>query len=63
MAKAREIKKRITAVKTTRKITRTMEMVSTSKLKRFQDMVVASRPYSQALDDVLKALSSSPAAR
>ncbi|MCE5273365.1 ATP synthase F1 subunit gamma [bacterium] len=63
MAKAREIKKRITAVRTTRKITRTMEMVSTSKLKRFQDMAVASRPYSEALGEVLKALRSSPAAK
>jgi len=63
MAKAREIKKRINAVRTTRKITRTMEMVSTSKLKRFQDMAVASRPYSEALGEVLKALRSSPAAK
>lgn len=63
MAKAREIKKRINAVRTTRKITRTMEMVSTSKLKRFQNMVTASRPYSRALADVLDALRGSPAAK
>jgi F-type H+-transporting ATPase subunit gamma len=62
MAKAREIKKRINAVRTTRKITRTMEMVSTSKLKRFQNLAVASRPYSEALAEVLKALRGSPAA-
>ncbi len=62
MAKAREIKKRINAVRTTRKITRTMEMVSTSKLKRFQHLSVASRPYSEALSEVLKALRGSPAA-
>lgn len=62
MAKAREIKKRINAVRTTRKITRTMEMVSTSKLKRFQNMSVASRPYSEALSEVLTALRGSSAA-
>jgi F-type H+-transporting ATPase subunit gamma len=63
MAKAREIKKRIHAVRTTKKITRTMEMVSTSKLKKFQNVVLASRPYSQALKEVLQNLSNSPAAK
>ncbi|MEA2062540.1 MAG: F0F1 ATP synthase subunit gamma, partial [Gemmatimonadota bacterium] len=63
MAKAREIKKRITAVTKTKKITRTMEMVSTSRLKRYQNVVMSSRPYSEALTDVLGGLISSPAAR
>ena len=53
MAKARELKRRIRSVENTRKITRTMEMVSTSKLKRAQDRVVAARPYAQALAEVL----------
>jgi len=53
MAKTRELKRRIRSVSNTRKITRTMEMVSTSKLKRAQDRVVAARPYAQALAGVI----------
>jgi F-type H+-transporting ATPase subunit gamma len=53
MAKARELKGRIRSVQNTRKITRTMEMVSTSKLKRAQDRVHAARPYAEALQQVI----------
>lgn len=53
MAKARELKRRIRSVESTRKITKTMEMVSTSKLKRAQDRVVAARPYALALAEVI----------
>lgn len=53
MAKPRELRRRIKSVESTRKITRTMEMVSTSKLKRAQDRVVAARPYAQALGAVI----------
>ncbi len=53
MAKTRELKRRIRSVQNTRKITRTMEMVATSKLKRSQDRVVAARPYAQALAGVI----------
>jgi F-type H+-transporting ATPase subunit gamma len=53
MAKGRELKGRIKSVEGTRKITRTMEMVATSKLKRAQDRVVAARPYARALAEVL----------
>ena len=53
MAKARELKGRIRTVQNTRKITRTMEMVSTSKLKRAQDRVEAARPYAERLADVI----------
>ena len=53
MAKPRELRRRIKSVESTRKITRTMEMVSTSKLKRAQDRVVAARPYAQALTAVI----------
>src|SRR6185436_6226382 len=44
-----ELKRRIKSIQSTKKITRTMEMVSTSKLKRAQDRVIAARPYAQAL--------------
>jgi F-type H+-transporting ATPase subunit gamma len=53
MAKSRELKGRIRSVTNTRKITRTMELVATSKLKRAQDRMVAARPYAQALGEVI----------
>ena len=56
MAKGRELKGRIKSVENTRKITRTMEMVATSKMKRAQDRVIAARPYAQALTDVIASL-------
>jgi F-type H+-transporting ATPase subunit gamma len=59
MAKGRELKGRIKSVENTRKITRTMEMVATSKMKRAQDRVVAARPYANALGEVLSRLYSS----
>ncbi len=53
MANPQQLRGRIRSVENTRQITRTMEMVSTSKLKRAQDRVVATRPYAQALSDVI----------
>jgi len=53
MAKPLELKRRIRSVQNTKKITKTMELVSTSKLKRAQDRVVGARPYAQALADVI----------
>jgi len=59
MAKGRELKGRIKSVENTRKITRTMEMVAASKMKRAMDRVVAARPYAQALGEVMSRLYSS----
>jgi F-type H+-transporting ATPase subunit gamma len=53
MAKGRELKGRIKTVENTRKITRTMEMVATSKMKRAQDRVVAARPFANSLAEVI----------
>jgi F-type H+-transporting ATPase subunit gamma len=53
MAKARALKGRIRSVTNTRKITKTMELVATSKLKRAQDRVVGARPYAEALKQVI----------
>ncbi len=53
MPKPRELRRRIKSVQNTLKITKTMELVSTSKLKRAQDRVVAARPYAQALAEVI----------
>jgi len=56
MAKGRELKGRIKSVENTRKITRTMEMVAASKMKRAMDRVIAARPYARALGDVMSRL-------
>ncbi len=56
MAKSRDVYRRMKSVDNTRKITRTMEMVSTSKLRRAQIRVVQARPYSQGLSDVIERL-------
>jgi len=53
MAKSRQLKGRIRSVTNTRKITKTMELVATSKLKRAQDRVIAARPYAEALRQVI----------
>ena len=56
MAKGRELKGRIKSVENTRKITRTMEMVATSKLKRATDRVAAARPYATAIAETIASL-------
>lgn len=56
MAGARDVKRRIKSVENTRQITRTMELVATSKLKRATDRVYAARPYSEALAEIVASL-------
>jgi F-type H+-transporting ATPase subunit gamma len=53
MAKTRELRRRIRSIRKTRQITKTMEMVSTSKLKRSADRVHAARPYAEQLGAVI----------
>jgi F-type H+-transporting ATPase subunit gamma len=50
---SRQLRGRMRAVQNTRKITPTMELVATSKLKRAQERVQAARPYARALSDVI----------
>ena len=52
-ASNKALRGRMRSVQNTRKITRTMELVSTSKLKRAQDRVVGARPYAAALAEVI----------
>jgi F-type H+-transporting ATPase subunit gamma len=52
-ASNKALRGRMRSVQNTRKITRTMELVSTSKLKRAQDRVVGARPYAEALAEVI----------
>jgi F-type H+-transporting ATPase subunit gamma len=53
MSKTREIKRRLRSIEKTRQITRTMEMVATSKMKKMTDLVQAARPYSVRLEEVI----------
>lgn len=53
MGKSREIKKRMKAVGNIKRITRTMQMIATSKFARAQQKAVASRPYTDALFDLV----------
>jgi len=56
MANLKDIKKRISSVKSTQQITKAMKMVSAAKLRRAQDAVVAARPYADKMLDVLSNL-------
>ena len=53
MAGGREIKTKIKSVQNTRKVTRALEMVSASKIRKAQDLMRASRPYSKAMRQVI----------
>ncbi len=53
MATLRDIKNRITSVQSTRQITRTMEMVSTAKIRKAQERIENARPYALAMTEVL----------
>ncbi len=52
-SKGRALKQRIRSTQNTKKITKTMELVSTSKMKRAQDRVAGARPYAAALAETL----------
>jgi F-type H+-transporting ATPase subunit gamma len=54
MASLKIIRKRITSVKSTQKITKAMKMVSAAKLRRAQDAAMAARPYADKLTDLLR---------
>ncbi|MFA4836581.1 MAG: ATP synthase F1 subunit gamma, partial [Dehalococcoidia bacterium] len=60
MAKIREIKKRITSVKNTAKITKAMEMVAASKMRKAQERALQSRPYEKKMMEVLGDLAAQP---
>ncbi len=58
MANLKEIRTRITSVRTTRQVTSAMKMVSAAKLKKAQDAILQIRPYAEKLSDLLSSLSS-----
>jgi F-type H+-transporting ATPase subunit gamma len=53
MAGGREIKTKIKSVQNTRKVTRALEMVSASKIRKAQERMKASRPYARAMKQVI----------
>jgi F-type H+-transporting ATPase subunit gamma len=59
MAKAKVLLKRRKSVRNTKKITRTMEMVSTAKYKQSHGRITASAPYQEKLREVMSDLASS----
>jgi F-type H+-transporting ATPase subunit gamma len=59
MANLKEIRNRITSIKSTMQITSAMKMVSAAKLKKAQDAITAMRPYSSKLSELLQNLSAS----
>ena len=59
MANLKEIRNRIASVSSTMQITSAMKMVSAAKLKKAQDAIIAMRPYSNKLTQILQDLNSS----
>jgi len=57
MAGAKEIRSKIASIKNTQKITRAMEMVAASKMRKTQDRMRTSRPYAQKINQVIRHLS------
>jgi F-type H+-transporting ATPase subunit gamma len=57
MAVGKEIRVKITSVQNTQKITRAMEMVATSKMRKAQDRMRAARPYAERMRQVISHVS------
>ncbi|MFH1862887.1 MAG: ATP synthase F1 subunit gamma [bacterium] len=56
MPSLKQIKRRISSVKSTQQITRAMKMVAAAKLRRAQENIIKARPYAHKLRDVIKDL-------
>ena len=61
MANIRDLRQRINSVGNIQKITRAMEMVATTKLRRFQGRTVDAKPYGEELEKLVQGLSSAVA--
>ena len=59
MSGLKEIRNRISSVSSTMQITNAMKMVSAAKLKKAQDSITATLPYSNKLSDLIKSISAS----
>ncbi|QRN79075.1 MAG: F0F1 ATP synthase subunit gamma, partial [Nocardiopsis sp. BM-2018] len=61
MPSLKDLKNRINSVKSTRKITKAMQMVAAAKLRRAQDAAEAARPYAARMEAVVNGLATSVA--
>ena len=61
MPNLKDLKNRIASVKSTRKITKAMQMVAAAKLRRAQDAAEAARPYAERFNAVMGGLAASAA--
>ncbi|GLT09385.1 F0F1 ATP synthase subunit gamma [Sulfitobacter sp. G21635-S1] len=59
MANLKDLKNRISSVKSTRKITKAMQMVAAAKLRRAQEAAEMSRPYAERFNAVMAGLAAS----
>ena len=59
MSQAREIRTQIASIKNTQKITRAMELVAASKMRKAQDRMTTSRPYAQKIRKVISHVAAS----
>ena len=59
MANLKDLKNRISSVKSTRKITKAMQMVAAAKLRRAQDAAESARPYAERFNAVMGSLAAS----
>lgn len=63
MATRREIRRRIRSIRNTAQITKAMQMVAASRMRRAQGRVTAARPYAEAIRDIVADISSRPGAQ
>ena len=56
MATLREIRRRISSIKSTQQITRAMKMVAAAKLRKAQDQIFSARPYAYKIDEMIRHL-------
>jgi F-type H+-transporting ATPase subunit gamma len=63
MPSLKDLKNRITSVKSTQKITKAVQLVAAAKLRRAQDAAIAARPYAERMSNVLAALGAAYAGR
>ncbi|TAH38624.1 MAG: ATP synthase F1 subunit gamma [Planctomycetota bacterium] len=63
MANVRDLRQRIRSVGNIQKITRAMEMVATTKLRRFQGKAVSAKPYTHELEQLVRRLGGAVASR
>ena len=59
MANTKEVRKQISSIKNTQKITSAMEMVAASKIRKTQDVMLLGRPYSEKIKEVISHIANS----